>query len=195
MLHCRLFVLVRAPWVILAYLSALASQVQATHYYMTKNGAGSKNGRSWADAYAYTSTSMQTVLNVTMRAGDTLYLEGADYGEVGTITINSSGTPSARKSLIGVDRGAGFPKLSGDSIKSYEAGYLAGGFSGASTTVDLKTGTAEESVMYANASTPKNPPKYLKPTLPWDGSGSNLDNQTFGLTKGYNSTRRGKLVQ
>lgn len=43
-------------------------------------------------------------------------------------------------------------------------------------------------VKHANAANPANNPRYVDPTLPWDGAGNHFDNQTYGLAKGYNST-------
>jgi len=94
----------------LAILSLTLASQAATNYYMTKAGAGYKTGVDWNNAFAI--TSLSTVLNSTMVAGDTLYLEGANYGNIVPV-INSSGTSTARKSLIGVDRGAGLPLFKG----------------------------------------------------------------------------------
>jgi hypothetical protein len=40
---------------------------------------------------------------------------------------------------------------------------------------------------YQNAGNTANNPRYINPVLDWNTVGNNFDNQTFGLTKGYNS--------
>ena len=88
---------------IIALLVFAASPVlHATDYYMTLAGSGTQSGTSWTTAFAYANRS--TVLNTTMQPGDTLYLEG-NYYVTQTISITSSGSSTARKQLIGVDRG------------------------------------------------------------------------------------------
>jgi hypothetical protein len=113
----------------LIVLSALLVPARATDYYVTFAGAGAKTGTSWADAYAV--GSLWTTVNTTMQPGDTLYLGGqetataAHYGDY-RLTISSGGTSTARKSLIGVDRGFGFPKFVGiQPTKSYTTITLA----------------------------------------------------------------------
>ena len=44
---------------------------------------------------------------------------------------------------------------------------------------------------HAYAANTANAPKYNNPVLPWEGNGTNYDNQTYGLTRGYSSTRVG----
>lgn len=112
------------PWMLLLILlPALLVPARATDYYVTFAGAGAKTGASWADAYAV--GALWTTVNTTMQPGDTLYLGGAEsaggahYGDY-RLTIGSGGTSTARKSLIGVDRGFGFPKFVGiQPTKSY----------------------------------------------------------------------------
>ena len=65
-------------------------------------GALPQTGTSWSNAFAYANRA--TVLNTTLQPGDTLFLEGNRYAGQ-TLSINSSGTATARKRLIGVDRG------------------------------------------------------------------------------------------
>jgi hypothetical protein len=80
----------------------------AVDRYLTPTGAGLQDGTSWANAYA--ASSLGTVVNSTMAAGDTLYLEGNHYGSA-ILNITASGTSTARKRIIGVDRGvSGYPK-------------------------------------------------------------------------------------
>lgn len=107
-----------------AQLLLIAAQAGATDYYMNKSGAGTRSGNSWTNAFA--SSTVNTVLNTTMVPGDTLYLEGADYGAFYPV-ITSSGTATARKSLIGVDRGAGLPLLRGtEATRSYTNIWIRG---------------------------------------------------------------------
>lgn len=107
-LYCSLFA-----------LALTGNTLDAKDRYMTLNGAGSMNGDDWANAYA--SSSFNNVLNTITQAGDTLYLEGADYGTVAR-TITNTGTSAGRKSLIGVDRGAGLPVFKGPGLPSDAGG-------------------------------------------------------------------------
>ncbi|MDQ8207300.1 right-handed parallel beta-helix repeat-containing protein [Coraliomargarita sp. SDUM461003] len=85
-----------------------ASALHAADYYVALKGAGTADGSSWENAFAF--AQVDTVINETMEPGDTLYLEGNNYGS-DTLEIKSSGTEAARMELIGVDRGVpGFPR-------------------------------------------------------------------------------------
>ena len=44
---------------------------------------------------------------------------------------------------------------------------------------------------HAYAANTANAPRYNNPIIPWDGTGTNYDNQTYGVTRGYSSTRVG----
>ncbi|MDF3130617.1 right-handed parallel beta-helix repeat-containing protein [Kiritimatiellaeota bacterium B1221] len=85
--------------------------LQAAEYYLTPSGAGAFSGADWDNALA--KSALNTTLNTTMGAGDTLYVGSGDYGSA-VLTLSSSGTELARKSIIGVDTGAGLPHFSGD---------------------------------------------------------------------------------
>ncbi len=89
-------------------LGTLALPAGATDYYMTPSGAGAKTGVDWANAIAY--ANVNTTVNTTMQPGDTLYLEGG-HNYSGGISITAGGTTTARKSIVGVDRGSGLPVL------------------------------------------------------------------------------------
>jgi hypothetical protein len=65
-----------------------------------------------------------------------------------------------------------------DSILSYAG--AAGSYNNAGVTLT-------RSSKLANTSTTTNSPRYLAPVSPWNGTGTNFDNATFGLTRGYNS--------
>jgi hypothetical protein len=78
----------------------------AADYYVTPQGAGARNGRSWDDGFSF--SSINDVLNRTMKPGDTVHVEGAVYGRV-QITINSSGAAGAPKTIVGENRGHGLP--------------------------------------------------------------------------------------
>lgn len=117
-------ILPKAVLLCLALLCACALPAMATDYYMSVSGTGTKDGSSWANALS--GTSMVTVVDTTMVAGDTLYLEGANYTSR-KITISSSGTPTACKKIIGVDRGAGLPLFQGTSAgDTYGISFNAG---------------------------------------------------------------------
>ncbi len=114
---------------LLVLFSALLIPVRAADYYLTVAGSGAKTGASWADAYDV--GALWTTVNTTMQPGDTLYLGGpetsggATYGDQ-RLTISSSGTALAKKSLIGVDRGFGFPQFVGiQATRSYTTISLA----------------------------------------------------------------------
>lgn len=87
-------------------LATAASAAQS--YYMLPAGGTTTplDGRDWA--HALPKSMMNTVLNTTMVAGDTLYVGSGTYTGTG-ISLTSSGTASAWKSVIGVDTGTGFP--------------------------------------------------------------------------------------
>jgi len=108
---------------LLAAFVALASPALAVDRYITVAGAGTKDGSNWANAMA--ATSLVTTLNTTMAPGDTVYLGGPDsataanYGDL-RFAITSSGTATARKRLVGVDRGFGVPTFVGaQTTRSY----------------------------------------------------------------------------
>ena len=91
----------------LTLLILCASTLSAADYYVALKGAGAEDGSSWDNAFAF--AQIGQVINATMEPGDTLYLEGNNYGSE-TLEIKSSGTETARMELIGVDRGVpGFP--------------------------------------------------------------------------------------
>lgn len=98
-------------------------------YYMTLNGAGNQNGLSWGNAFPM--SNCRNVLNVIMQSGDTVFLEGANYG-IANLVLESNGTPSARKTIIGVDRGAGLPLFVGNSRSTSSEGntsvYIRSGY-------------------------------------------------------------------
>jgi hypothetical protein len=80
----------------------------AVDIYILPAGAGSKNGSSWANARSWNDEAIGTLLNTTMKAGDRLLLGSGTYLNK-TLSINSSGTSTARKTIEGVDRGSGLP--------------------------------------------------------------------------------------
>jgi hypothetical protein len=110
-----------------------ALNANAVDYYMTVEGVGLKDGSNWDNALR--SEELFSVLNETMQPGDSLYLsgpmtkDGAHYGDLRG-SIYTSGTPDARKSLIGVDRGFGIPKFVGkQKVRSYTTLSLIDGCS------------------------------------------------------------------
>jgi hypothetical protein len=100
-----------------ATLALFASTSLARDYFITPNGAGSKNGSSWANAYSWnaSNTNIGTILNQTMDAGDRLLLGSGTYGAEKSLAINSSGTSSARKTIEGVNTGNGLPIIQPDA--------------------------------------------------------------------------------
>lgn len=93
---------------LLQLLLLSACTLSATDYYMSLQGVGAQDGSDWDNAFAFSRA--DEVINQQMKPGDTLYLEGNNYGS-DTLTINSSGTEEARMQIIGIDRGvSGFPR-------------------------------------------------------------------------------------
>ncbi|WP_269537717.1 DUF7594 domain-containing protein [Cerasicoccus fimbriatus] len=78
---------------------------------MTPNGSGDGSGSDFSNALA--KGSLSSTLNTTMVAGDTLYIGSGNYTNT-RIYINSDGTASLPKSIIGVDTGGGRPHFNGD---------------------------------------------------------------------------------
>tara|TARA_R100000027_G_scaffold5591_1_gene4608 strand:- start:32833 stop:34224 length:1392 start_codon:yes stop_codon:yes gene_type:complete len=75
---------------------------------MSLRGSGEKSGTDWENAFPFAKA--DEVINSTMEPGDTLYLEGNNYGS-SVLKIRSSGTAEERMELIGVDRAVeGFPR-------------------------------------------------------------------------------------
>ncbi|MDF3130616.1 DNRLRE domain-containing protein [Kiritimatiellaeota bacterium B1221] len=88
----------------------LSTRLLATEYYMTPSGAGAQDGSNWENALA--KSALGTTLNTTMGAGDSLFLGSGNYGS-SSLSLTSSGTAGAWKSVIGVDTGSGVPHFSG----------------------------------------------------------------------------------
>jgi hypothetical protein len=126
-------------------LLSLNLQAQTT-WYMTPTGTGARNGTNWANAFSATSNQqMMDIISGTLQPGDTLLIGGSTqawttqtpitgtntpyllpppgqhYGDRRIIlTGSASGTPSQRKSIIGVDRGFGYPVFFGpQGTRSY----------------------------------------------------------------------------
>ena len=68
-----------------------------------------------SEANAFPSNSMSAVLNSTMGPGDTLYVVSGDYGAT-QMRIESDGTASQPKRIVGIDSGAGIPHFSGNGV-------------------------------------------------------------------------------
>jgi hypothetical protein len=107
----------RAALPIAATLALFVTTSLARDYYVLPSGAGSKNGSSWANAYAWSDSSFNSgnILNTVMKPGDRLLMGSGTYGSGKTIFLTSSGTSSARKTVEGVDRGGGLPIIDGGS--------------------------------------------------------------------------------
>lgn len=91
----------------------ISTTVFATDYYMTPNGAGSKSGSNFSNALAwsdYSATQLDTFINSTMSAGDSLFLGSGSYSGK-RINIDSSGTSGNPKKIIGTDTGGGQPLM------------------------------------------------------------------------------------
>jgi hypothetical protein len=105
--------------------------------------------------------------------------EGGDYIwiENGTATLDYFSSYGNNGTVVRED-GTGNVTLT-NSILAFSG--ASGGFTAGSVT--LGSGT----VTYRPGSGTN--PNFLNPVSTWDGTGTNMDNTTYGLTKGYNSTR------
>jgi hypothetical protein len=90
----------------LAALVFSACTLSAADLYLTPDGAGKKDGSSWENALAQ--GSLNETVNDRLKAGDRLMLGGGAYPN-GSLKLATGGAPGKPKSIIGVDRGAGFP--------------------------------------------------------------------------------------
>lgn len=105
-----------------------------------------------------------------------------------TFTINASTLHCGTNSQSGaVIETSGNTVILNDTIISFAG--TAGSY-----TAGPGTFTLNGTVKRANTSNTSNAPKYVNPTLPWDGEGTNFDNLTYGLTKGYNSQSAGSIA-
>ncbi len=83
---------------------------QASDFYLTPEGSGSRDGTTWSDALDQ--GALQQVVNERMGPGDRLLLGGGTYDRA-TLVITKSGAPGRPLAIIGVDRGEGLPVFSG----------------------------------------------------------------------------------
>jgi len=83
--------------------------------YVTPQGAGAKNGSSWADAFPGDQVGgLQAAWNATGQA-ETLHVGSGTYAVPQTLTMFTGGTGVASlKTLSGVDTGGGLPLFRGD---------------------------------------------------------------------------------
>ncbi|HEY0946448.1 MAG TPA: PKD domain-containing protein [Opitutaceae bacterium] len=90
-------------------IQVIAANAGPSHH-VTPAGAGSRNGSSWAHAYA--EADLQALLN-SLSAGHTIQLGSGTYSHGPTLTLTKSGTSSAPITIQGVDTGAGLPLFDG----------------------------------------------------------------------------------
>lgn len=72
-------------------ISLLATGAMASTLYVTPTGAGAKDGKSWASAFAGPQSGITAA-----KAGDTVLLQGGTYKLTTTIALGNSGTASSR---------------------------------------------------------------------------------------------------
>ena len=102
----------RIPRLLIHLLTVGAvTSLNAADYWVSPNGSGTEDGSN--EANALPKSQIGTTINTTMGPGDTLYLASGDYNST-QITLNSDGTASAPKRIIGVDTGGGIPHIKGD---------------------------------------------------------------------------------
>lgn len=78
----------------------------AAEIYLSPDGAGNRDGTSWE--HALDQASLGRVVNELLKPGDRLLLGGGEYRDV-ELTISAGGEAGKPKTIVGVDRGAGFP--------------------------------------------------------------------------------------
>ena len=83
---------------ILKTLILLAVGVGASTLYVTPAGAGAKDGKAWASAYAGPAAAVAAA-----KAGDTILLQGGKYSLSSTVKLTSSGTASSPICLMAED--------------------------------------------------------------------------------------------
>jgi hypothetical protein len=88
-----------------------AIKADAADFYMTPSGAGTATGLNFDNALP--KSELSDTLNVSMAAGDTLYLGSGEYGST-AIGLSTNGTSTQRKRIIGVDTGNGVPHFDGN---------------------------------------------------------------------------------
>ncbi|MEA3207618.1 MAG: hypothetical protein QOE70_675 [Chthoniobacter sp.] len=86
-----------------------AGALPAADLYLTPAGAGKRDGSSWENAFAQ--AALNEAVNDRLKPGDRLMLGGGTYTN-GSLRIATGGAPGKLKSIIGVDRGTGFPLFS-----------------------------------------------------------------------------------
>jgi hypothetical protein len=87
----------------------LAAACSAADFHATPEGAGRKDGSSWENAFDQ--SALATAPDQKLQPGDRLLIGSGTYRGA-ALTINSGGTEGKPKSIIGVDRGSGFPVFS-----------------------------------------------------------------------------------
>tara|TARA_R100000027_G_scaffold67677_2_gene67678 strand:+ start:4512 stop:6737 length:2226 start_codon:yes stop_codon:yes gene_type:complete len=102
----------RTSWLLYLFLFLSgAINAVATEYWISPSGDGSLDGTDAANAMP--KSQIDTVLNTTMGAGDTLFLLSGDYGST-QISLSSDGAEGNPKRIVGVDSGSGLPHFSGN---------------------------------------------------------------------------------
>ena len=84
----------------------VSSTLLARDFYLTVQGAGSRDGSGWEDAMG--KDRLQTVFNETMQPGDRLLLGSGTYGAV-ALVLSRGGEAGRIKEIVGEDRGTGLP--------------------------------------------------------------------------------------
>lgn len=91
------------------------TQPQPVNRYVTPQGAGTKDGSSWANAFKGDQVGgLQAAWNATGNT-NTLYIGSGMYTVPQTLSLSSGGTDALHmKKLIGVNTGGGLPEFKGD---------------------------------------------------------------------------------
>jgi hypothetical protein len=90
---------------IIGFGLTVAQATLARDYYATPTGAGSRDGSNWANAISQ--SQMENVLDSSMLPGDVLHLGSGTYSQA--IHVDSIGTASSPKRIVGEDTGGGLP--------------------------------------------------------------------------------------
>lgn len=107
----------RALMWLLIGLALSTAPARAADYYFLPDGSGSETGSDFENAMAWSELSFNEViqfLNSTMQPGDRLFMGSGTYADR-KLTLNSSGTATEPKEIIGIDTGAGRPLIVRDS--------------------------------------------------------------------------------
>jgi hypothetical protein len=116
------------------YIERLEGRTLLSSVYFLPTAQGDGSGSNFANAKAATAAAINAAWD-SIAAGEVVYLGSGTYTNY-TLTLDTSGTASARKTLQGVDTGSGLPLLQGDWVKFATSGRDGINISGSHIKVD-----------------------------------------------------------